>query len=149
MNHVVWTLLLLALGYSNAFADGLVWRLPPDGTFVEFRGESQGEFKPVLSEEFAKTLTSKEIEKLQQPQSFKIQNTVIISSVGKVKRAEQDCRWIELKMQVKMQANDDNENVLKILVPEKFLTRGEDPLDHAILTVFNPKGVDRVKSPLE
>jgi hypothetical protein len=144
MNRAVWLLLLSAIGVPNAFADGLIWRLPPDGTFVEFRGESQGEFKPVLSKEFAKQLPSKEIEKLEHVQSFKMQNTVTVSSVGEIRRAEQNCRWIELQMRA-----GDNEHVLKILVPEKYLTRGEDPLDHAVLTLFNPKDADRAKVPPE
>lgn len=33
MIHAAWMLLLLALGVSNAIADGLVSQLPPDGTF--------------------------------------------------------------------------------------------------------------------
>jgi len=144
MNRAVWVLLLLGIGVTDAFADGLIWRLPPDGTFVELRGECQGEFKPVLSKEFAQKLPSKEIEKLEHVQSFKMQNTVTIGCVGEVRRAEQNCRWIELKIQA-----DHHENVLKILVPEKFLARGEDPLAHSILTLFNPKDVDRTKAPPE
>ena len=98
----------------------------------------------MLSREFANKLPSKEIETLERTQSVKLQNTVTISSVGQVRRAEQDCRWIELVMR-----SDDRENMLKVLVPEKFLTRGEDPLDHAILAFFNPKGADRAKVPPE
>jgi desulfoferrodoxin (superoxide reductase-like protein) len=140
MNRALCAMVLAAVGVPVAFADGLIWQLPPDGTTVEFKGDCHAEFKRVLSKEVADTLPPKEIEKVERLQKVTFQATVTVSSVGQVTRAEQKCRWIELAT---------GENVLKILVPEKFLTRGEDPLDHAVLTFFNPKGVDRTKSPLE
>jgi len=140
MNRALFAMVLVAVGAPVAFADGLIWQLPPDGTTVEFQGECHGEFKPVLSKAFAEGLSPQEIEKLERPQKVNVRPTVTVSSVGQVTRAEQNCRWIELTT---------GENVLKILVPEKFLARGEDPLDHAILTLFNPKGADRANSPPE
>jgi hypothetical protein len=152
MNRAVCALIVVVIGAPVTFADGLIWRLPPDGTTVEFQGDSQVEVKPVLSKEFADKLPSNEVKELERPQNLKLRTSVTVSSVGQVTRAEQKCRWIELKMQSGEHENmksGEDENVLKILVPEKFLTRGEDPLDHAILTFFNPKDVDRAKSPLE
>jgi hypothetical protein len=49
MNRTALILLLTAVWATKAFADGLIWQLPPDGTFVEFRGVSQCKFKPVLA----------------------------------------------------------------------------------------------------
>ena len=138
MNRAVCALVLVVAGVPVAFADGLIWQLPPDGTAVEFEGDCRSEFKPVLSREFADKLPSKEVEKLECPQNVKLRTSVTVSSVGQVTRVEQKCRWIELTWR-----SNDNENVLKVLVPEKFLTRGEDPLDHAILTFFNPKPADK------
>jgi hypothetical protein len=34
--------------------------------------------------------------------------------------------------------------LLKVLVPEDYLRRGEDPLSHAVLTFFDPKPADRL-----
>lgn len=144
MCRTVLLLLLLATVASDVFADGLIWQLPPDGTIVEFQGESQAEVTPVLAKEFAGKLPSEAIESLERAQKVNMPITVVVSSVGEVKRAEQNCRWIELKMQ-----SSGQENILKVLVPEKCLARGEDPLDHAILTFFNAKDVDQAKVSLE
>jgi hypothetical protein len=137
-------IVLAAAGASAALADGLIWRLPPDGTSAEYQGECHGEFKEVLPKELADRLPPEERENRQQRQTLNRRTTVTVSSVGQVTRAEQKCRWIEF-----VWGFGDGEHVLKILVPEKYLTRGHDPLDHTILALFNPKGRDRAQIPPE
>jgi hypothetical protein len=144
MIRIFCAFVLVVVGGSVACGDGLIWQLPPDGTTVGFQGECEGEFKPVLSKDFADKMPSQEVEKLEQPQKIKMKIGVTVSSVGQTTRAEQKCRWIEIALR-----SDDTENILKILVPEKYLARGEDPLDHAILTFYNPKDMDRAKVTLE
>jgi hypothetical protein len=61
-------------------------------------------------------------------------------------RNEQKCRWIELKTESKA-GGVYPRLVLKMLIPEERLKRGEDPLAHAMQTFFNPKPVDQKKAP--
>jgi len=126
---------------APAVADGLIFRLPPDGTFAEFQGE--GEASMELPPEVERRLTPEGKAALGDKKS-KQRLTLTVSSVGRARRAEQACRWIELKRtSVEIASSERNEHVLKVLVPTRYLRRGQDPLDHAALTFFNPKGVDR------
>lgn len=136
------------------FADGLIYQLPPDGTFAEFRGELTAEATLSVDKELLEKLDAESKAKLHQ--SIVDRNfTVTISSVGQTQRAGQPCRWIEMTSSIppedhgvagaKELKDDDRRHLLKVLVPEKFLKRGEDPLEHAILTFFNQKDRDRNK----
>jgi hypothetical protein len=129
-------------------ADGLIYQLPPDGTFVEFRGDGEAEIKVDLPQEILEKMPAEA--KKQLNQLMKLRYLVTLSSVGQQVRAGQTCRWIELNMRSDRVTDSDNlepvgENILKVLVPEKFLKRGEDPLAHASLAFFNPKGADKAK----
>jgi|GEM_PF-3510146 len=126
---------------ASAVADGLVYRLPPDGAFAEFQGEVETELE--FPPEVERLLTPEARAKLGDKKS-KVRVTVAVSSVGRVRRAGQACRWIELKWTTEdVKSGVRNENVLKVLLPARYLRRGQDPLDHAALTFFNPKDVDR------
>jgi hypothetical protein len=113
---------------SLAHADGLVFQLPPDGTWAHYAVKTDGEFG--LGD--------------GPKQKLAITGTLTISSVGEVTQTEQKCRWIELKWESKTKAVYPK-LVLKILIPEDRLQRGKDPLAHARLTFFNPKPVDKEK----
>jgi hypothetical protein len=142
---------------SPAMADGLIFQLPPDGAFVEFRGVGQAEARMTLPKEVADTLPPQSESRLNQ--KLKLHYMVTVSSVGKLTRAGQPCRWIELRMKSEGsmdggQTEPVGDHILKVLVPEKYLKRGEDPLDHTILTFFNKKataepGFDRIRYELE
>jgi hypothetical protein len=126
---------------APAVADGLIFRLPPDGAFAEFQGEAVASME--LSPEVERLLTPEGKVALGDKQT-KLRVTVTVSSVGRVRRAGQACRWIEMKWTTEDdRSGARNENVLKVLVAARYLRRGQDPLAHAALTFFNPKGVDR------
>jgi hypothetical protein len=137
--------MLLFLLTRPAAADGLIFRLPPDGTAVELTGESVGEVRAVVPKELEERLTPESRARLTE--EFKFEAAVTVSSVGKVARGGQACRWIELTMRSRGEkdAGEKTSHVLKVLIPEKFLRRGEDPLSHSVLTFFNPKEVDELQ----
>jgi hypothetical protein len=114
-----------ALTTGSSRGDGLIFQLPADGTWARYdtTGETQA--------------TSKELPK----QDFAMTGSLTISSVGEVTRSHQKCRWIELKAETKSKGAYPK-LVLKMLVAEDRLKRGEDPLSHSILTFFDPKPGD-------
>ena len=150
-------LLVVCALVCPALGDGLIFQLPPDGAFVEFQGDGEGEARLAVPKEIADNLPPKS--RTQLSQKLKLHYTVTLSSVGKVTRAGQPCRWIELRMKSEGSMNGGKmepvgDHILKVLVPEKYLKRGEDPLDHTILTFFNKKataetGFDRIRYELE
>jgi hypothetical protein len=109
-----------------ARADGLVFQLPPDGTWARYTMRTEATFGL----------------KDRPPQKVTIAGTLTLSSVGEVLRNERKCRWIELKVESQGQGVHPK-LLLKLLIPEDCLRRGQDPLSHAVLTFFNPKPVDR------
>ena len=110
---------------GSVLADGLVFQLPPDGAWARYSVHTEGEFGDGKG----------------PWQKVATEGTLTISSVGAVTRNEQRCRWIELKSESTAKGPYPK-LVLKVLVPEERLGRGQDPLSHAVLTFFNPKPVD-------
>jgi hypothetical protein len=109
-------------------ADGLVFQLPPDGSWARYAVKTDGEFAYGDGPK----------------QKLAITGTLTISSVGEMTRNEQKCRWIELKSESETEGVYPK-LVLKMLIPQDRLQRGQDPLAHARLTFFNPKPVDKEK----
>ena len=87
-------------------ADGLLYQLPKDGAWVLFDLEMS-----------AKDRMTK--------------GTLKMSSVGAVKVDNKPCRWIELKMTVKMDEREET-YVAKLLAPEKDLREGGKPFENRI-----------------
>ena len=108
------TAVILTCG--NVRADGLVYQLPADGTWVRYTGEIQ------CTAQIAGFPTQK----------YNLRSSLTVSSVGEVTRNLEKCRWIELKMEVSPvdREADKQNHILKVLIPEKYLKRGEDPLAH-------------------
>jgi RNase P/RNase MRP subunit p29 len=117
------------LAGAPARADGLVFQLPPDGTWARYTMKTEATFGL----------------KGRAPQKVTIDGTLTLSSVGELLRNEQKCRWLELKVESQGQGVHPK-LLLKLLIPEDYLRRGHDPLSHAVLTFFNPKPVDRIAS---
>jgi hypothetical protein len=136
-------LLTLLCVSGPAQADGLIFQLPPDGVEVEFRGDDEFHSRWVVPKEIEDQLAAEG----RLEDKGKAPTVVTVSSVGRTTRAQQECRWIEVRSRSGPQAKQGN--VLKMLIPERYLKRGEDPLDHAILTFFNPKPIDRKGGPKE
>jgi hypothetical protein len=110
---------------GSAYGDGLIFQLPTDGTWVRYAMETEGE------------VISKELPKMD----LAMTGTLTVSSIGEVTRSQQKCRWIELKGETKAK-NAYPKLVLKMLIPEDRLKKGDDPLSHCVLTFFDPKPVD-------
>jgi hypothetical protein len=78
----------------------------------------------------------------------KYAETVRVSSVGVDKYGGQPCRWIELHRSTKSldfetkQERANPDLLLKLLVSEKDLARGGNPLGDSYLAFYNPKEVD-------
>jgi hypothetical protein len=130
MRYRVFPLVAVAWGLIGglAHADGLVFQLPPDGTWARYAVKTDQEFGYGDGPK----------------QKVEITGTLTISSVGELTRHEQKCRWIELKAESKTKGVYPK-LVLKMLIPEDRLQRGQDPLAHARLTFFSPKAVDKEK----
>ncbi|HEY3391968.1 MAG TPA: hypothetical protein VGK58_04635 [Lacipirellulaceae bacterium] len=157
MARQIWPVLMsVALGPlcvpSQILADGLIFSLPPDGTWVEYVGSGQYRCEFSVPEDVLKRMDpagKAQMEALSRPQE--LQETIRVSSVGVDKYAERGCRWIELRSSSKRISSGSQEEhpnpiyLLKMLIPEKYLNRGNDPLDNAVLTFFNPKDSDRAK----
>jgi hypothetical protein len=124
---------LTLLASGQARAQGLLWSLPPDGSWVRYEGTfSQLVRRPNSTEG-----------------DLQLQWTrhVTIKSVGTVEEefrgAVQPCRWIEIKVvtgQVKeglIDAGPGGVGIYKLLVPEQFI-RGQQFDDANILVSYIP-----------
>jgi hypothetical protein len=134
---------------APSIADGLIFSLPADGTWVEYSGTHDSNYKMDFPPEVLARMDAAGKAKMQSflgPQ--KMRETLRVSSVGSEKYGDKPCRWIELRRSVKSRAPEtkpeqSNPNLLlKLLIPEKELVRGNSPLDSSYLTFFNPKQVD-------
>jgi len=93
-------------------ADGLIQKLPADGTWARYDLQWHG---PSPAGELA--VLRKE--------------TMTVSSVGQIVTEQEQCRWIEIRH---ASEHDGREVVseLKMLIPEKYLLAGMNPLGHVI-----------------
>jgi len=94
---------------STVRADGLILKLPADGTQVEFKVKAEGTPAP--------------------PEGFKM--TIRLSSVGTVQHDGKTCRWIELGVIVDVDGIAADQHY-KFLVPEDELKQGGNPAANII-----------------
>ncbi len=132
---------VLLLAASTARADGMFYQLPADGTWAKY--------------DLKMTLAMGDT-KMQGDGALRM------ASVGRSVEKDEPCRWIEVDFQVKLSQGPDGgpqeqQYVLKVLIPEKHLKAGENPLDHMVrgwiregdgdaVALAEPKSFD--KSPL-
>jgi hypothetical protein len=101
---------------SLAQADGLVQQLPKDGAWATYDMESSAKGGPGGA-------------------TMSMKGSVWVASVGQVTENNLPCRWIEVEFKVKMEIGDakhEKSEVYKLLIPEKYLAKGETPLDHVV-----------------
>jgi hypothetical protein len=93
-------------------ADGLIYQLPGDGTWVRFDLEG----------------------KLPGPDGTEVTmiGSVTLSSVGTAEVDGEPCRWIEVASETKRKDGQPVTDVNKLLIPEKNLGKGKDPLEHVL-----------------
>jgi hypothetical protein len=96
---------------TSSQGEGMLYHLPADGTWAKFE------------------LVGKGIE--PDGKETNLSATQTISSVGMTDVDGQKCRWIEIAVDGKR--NDQAfTHVDKLLIPEKFLVKGEEPLTHVL-----------------
>lgn len=104
---------LVGLWPCLAAADGLVYQLPPDGVWARFAMQGV-----VLDSE------EKDIDPV-----LNITGTLTLASVGAVQVGEEVCRWIEIVIDGQRDGKAFKE-VDKLLIPEKHIATGTEPLKH-------------------
>lgn len=117
---------------QSVWADGLIFKLPKDGTWVKYSCELSAEFK-------AGSAGEHEWKKMEGTAEIRV------CSNGAVTRAQRPCRWIEINMRTWQYGVKDpvGVNDIRVLVPERYLNRGSDPLERPALTYWNLKDADR------
>jgi hypothetical protein len=103
---------LCALVSATARADGLLYQLPDDGSWVRF--EANYTFKADGMEEPGQGT-----------------GTLTMASVGRVLEGPEPCRWIEFDVRLK-DTGPEQVLIRKLLIPEKYLTKGENPTEHVV-----------------
>jgi hypothetical protein len=125
--------MVLVLNPGGLRADGLICRLPADGTRVKYDLESTAEMKADAAD----------FPGLASPKTVNVRGAITLSSVGHTKVDQQECRWIEIGRDIPEQ---EVRSVLKLLIPERYLGRGEDPFLHVLrMDNWNSGGI--VKEP--
>jgi hypothetical protein len=126
-------IVVLTLAADPARADGLFYSLPKDGTWAKYQLDS----------------TSK-------VGSYNIRAASIrMASVGRVTEQGEPCRWIEVVFERRFEgpkgsAEGVARKVWKVLVPEKYLVKGESPLDHAVRAwTAEGSGANKAEKPRE
>ncbi|MHC4406206.1 MAG: hypothetical protein ACYTG0_41760 [Planctomycetota bacterium] len=124
---------------SQAGADGLIYRLPADGAWVRYQ----------LSEEGYATITFPPganvppwLKKAQEL-PVKVAGFLSLRSVGQRDLDGERCRWIEMEFRAELVGKRPNPAtgelqekkgkrhiILKMLVPEEYLSAGADPMAH-------------------
>lgn len=102
---------------AQLFGDGLIHQLPKDGTWVRFDVTGEG------------LAPGGEVRAT-------IMGSVTIKSVGQEEVEGTACRWIEIETEMNLQAvrgpRSKRLESFKLLIPEKNLATGQNPLAHAI-----------------
>jgi hypothetical protein len=108
---------LFALAAGTARAEGLIHKLPQDGSWAQF--ELTGE----------RLNTKGDVEAT-------VEGMVTLKSVGTEEVDGSRCRWIELVVEREARARrgmrSRSSDVTKLLIPEKYLAAGENPREHVI-----------------
>lgn len=111
-SQILLAIALCTVGASAAIGDGLIHRLPPDGAWARFELEWVG----------------------PSPASLLVvlrTGELTVSSVGQTVVAGEQCRWIEIR-HITPQNGKETVGVQKLLIPEKYLLAGLNPLEHVI-----------------
>jgi hypothetical protein len=126
---------LLLLGCTcPATADGVAYRLPPDGTWVKYRITPGKEYtvKEFRTDDRGRRVFTK-VDLPKLPKAAKKEDLFLVRSVGRVKIDGQPHRWLEM---VNEPAEEGKKKpavtvyVLKLLVPEAAFRPGRDPFAH-------------------
>jgi hypothetical protein len=106
---------LLVLPAALARADGLLCQLPKDGSWATYDLDMGT--------------------KMPGGEVAKAKGTVWLASVGQTIENGEPCRWIEVEFKITMTMGEHKREeieVNKLLIPEKYLAKGESPLEHVL-----------------
>ena len=117
---------------GSLFADGVAYRLPPDGTWVKYRITGGVEFtlKDFRTDARGQKVFT-EVKMPKAPPNY--EDLFLVRSVGRVEVDGRPHRWLEL---VYPPAEEGKEKpaarviVLKLLIPERAFCVGSDPFAH-------------------
>jgi hypothetical protein len=110
---------------ASVRADGLVYQLPPDGSWVRYD---------------VKMDAAIQADGKQPANKMTLDGSLRLSSVGRREVDGKPCRWIEIAFELGPAGADKKASrVLKILVPEANLKRGDDPFAH-LLEMYYSQG---------
>ncbi len=105
-------IMLLAVASPTSRAEGLLYQLPEDGSWARYEMQGTG----IGADGQVRTTVA---------------GTITLGSVGRMTSNGQDCRWLEIATTTTLGDQQFNE-VYKLLIPEKRLKQGENPLDHVL-----------------
>jgi hypothetical protein len=108
-------LTFVCIGVHRLPAEGIIQRLPEDGTWVRYTLKTTqtfpGEKEPMVSE-----------------------GTITIASVGKEDVNGEACRWVEIVIESRLKAPKGSKEtakaLFKALIAEQYLKKGADPRGH-------------------
>ena len=117
----------------------MIYRLPPDGAWVRYRcsAEGRGEVSIPPGVEIPTDVNA------SADMPLTMYGVLTLSSVGQAVVAGEACRWIEVKTHVEINGSQRDpwangvvgegakrRMVVKLLIPERKLVAGSDPLSH-------------------
>ena len=105
LNSSVSAFILLTSAASSTWADGLICRLPEDGTWARYDTR-------IL---------------IRNTNDKEVTGSLTIRSVGRKTVNEQECRWVEVHWQ-----RGTINNLWKFLIPERYITLGQKPFEHRV-----------------
>lgn len=128
-----------AIRSSQSHADGLIYRLPPDGAWVRYKLTEEGKFTISFPPGAKVPPGLKNVPRLP----VKSVGSLELRSVGQGRSDGEPCRWIEMELNVEItgkmphpatgelrEMKQKRQIILKLLIPEKHLAAGSDPLAH-------------------
>jgi hypothetical protein len=123
MRHTFSTFALMCLFSAAALADGLLYQLPEDRSWVRYDAE---------------------VNHLRDGMQQSERAVLTMASVGKSMEGAEPCRWIEVRIQMS-DAGAEPRIVAKALIPEKYLKKGEDSLNQLVRGWIKNKEQEVVK----
>ena len=109
--RILTAVILLSVVAGTAQADGLLYQLPKDGSWVAFDFEENAE---------------------RMNTKINRKGTLYVSSTGQTTEGDEVCRWIEIKREDERNGVVEPTVITKVLIPEKYLKKGENPLEHLV-----------------
>ena len=113
-SRLLWatTSVVCVLSTGIAHAEGLLYQLPEDGSWVQF--DAKYTFKT---------------DGMEMPGEGT--GTLKMASVGKAIEGSEPCRWIEFDVRLK-DSGPEQILIRKLLIPEKYLKKGENATEHVV-----------------